>query len=76
MNPPERELVVWSIFENPADAPGKFVARRFHISKGQVVPGLGFTEDTLAAARRRIPPYLVRLPPSGGDVACLVESYI
>jgi len=68
--------VIWSIFENTTDAPGKFVARRFFASARGVQPDIGFTEDTIEQARARIPPGLVRIPPQPGELPTVVESYI
>ena len=75
MNTPD--LVVWTIFKNPIDFPGKFVARKSRIGVGVVEP----TEehhvaDSLEAAREMLPPFLFNLGREPLDERHIVESWI
>lgn len=72
-------LVVWTIYEKPADYPTvPFVVRAWHVSGGQQTDAgaLAFA-DTLDQARSMLPAGLHRFPPSDGyDDPVVVESWL
>lgn len=66
-------LIVWAIYENPSDHPGKFVVRRW----------VGLTPDleakvcdTLAEARTAMPAGLFRMNRFPHDDPVVVEAWI
>lgn len=71
------ELSIWTITANPADFPGKIVARRFLI-EGRVV---AVTTDThiaedLEAVRAMLPLGLINIGRQPEDDPVIVESWI
>lgn len=75
-------LPMYTITENPADYPGKFVVR-MHVVLTVAVNGsremigpVVTVEDTLDAARARLAPLsLYRSPRQEGDLAVIVETW-
>lgn len=71
------ELVMWSIFERPADFPDGFIARKFVITSGEVTP----TRDAMVC--RQLEPIrnemmrrgLYCLPREERDPPMLLESW-
>ena len=72
------ELVIWTVYRNPRDFPGKFVVRPFRVQAGRSVPDPepSFVGDSLNGARASVPPGLVRLAPSPGDDPVIVETWL
>jgi hypothetical protein len=66
-------LDIWVIYDNPLDAPGKFVARR-HTLDGPTDEA--YEADSLEDARGLIPDGLVRMPRDGRDEPQIVETWI
>jgi len=66
-------LDVWVIYENPLDAPGKFVVRR-HTLDGPTEEA--YQVDTLDGAREVVPIGLVRIPRETWDEPQIVETWI
>lgn len=70
-------LSIWTITENPADFPGKFVARRHEIAAGDHnATADHLVADTLDALRWKLPAGLTRLARSVEDDPVIVESWI
>jgi hypothetical protein len=72
------ELVIWTVYCNPRDYPGKFVVRPFRAWAGEPMPDAEphFVGDTLEGARASIPTGLVCLGPSPGDDPVIVETWL
>lgn len=71
------DLSVWTVTENPSDHPGKFVARRHVVGRGEVRPTDDHhIADTLAEVRDMLPAGLYPLPRQPGDDPVIVESWI
>ncbi len=73
-----RTLNLWTVYDNPSDYPGQFVARRFIITgpAGPFATGEMFTADTLEEIRAMIPQGLFRMEPWQGDDIKIVETWI
>jgi hypothetical protein len=79
VNPPPDSLVVWTIYDHPADFPAHWVVRCWTTASGDSEPrpsSVGVPHLSLASARASIPEGLVRIPRSEDDVRCVVESWI
>lgn len=71
-------LSIWTIYDNPADYPGKFVARRWSITDSEI---WAHTDDILLAdsleeVRGLLPPGLFPMARAEADVACIIECWI
>jgi hypothetical protein len=78
-------LVVWTIYYNPSDYPGKYVVRAHDVRRvtqdggttGVSVPRrVAFICDSLAGARSKVPYGLICLGREDGDEPQIVESWI
>lgn len=70
-------LVVFTVYENPSDYPGKFVVRRWVGMDPSPTPE--YVEDSLEMARKRLLvdfPYLERLDRSINDDPVILETWI
>lgn len=76
-SPPGTVLTQWTIYVNPRDAPGKFVARKWHIVRGAVEPvaGKAFVVGSLDAARALVPSGLVCIERQPGEDLTIVETW-
>lgn len=74
----EKHLPMWVIYENPVEAPGQFVVRRWAVPAGggDPVADDGHTEPTLYLARRHVPAGSVRMEPSLDDDPAICEVWI
>ncbi len=73
----EPVLHMWTIYHNPVDHPGRFVARRFEVGTHSVTPTRDmYTADTLAEVRALLPFGLIYTPRQVGDDATIVEVWI
>jgi len=74
----EVKHVVFVIYDNPSDYPGRIVVRRNLILPGrvQVEPVPECIVDDLAAARLCIPEHYVKLRRTPHDDPCIVESWL
>jgi len=73
-------MMTYTVYENPADFPGRFVVRRWMITRHSADP-IAVKEPhavclTLETARQSIPAGLYRLPRENSDDACIVETWI
>ena len=71
------ELSTWTIFDNPEDFPGFFVARRFSVKGGKVIS----TQDalygqTLQEVRDKLPQGLYCMGRHPTDTPSTVETWI
>lgn len=74
-------LVMFTIYDRPADQPSHVVVRGFNIRPGlepipEPVALLVSTVDAARALIRRARPGLVCLPRDERDDACIVESWV
>lgn len=74
--PVETHLDMWTIYRNPSDYPGMYVARRSRITAAGVnMDAAAFTGRTLDEVRAWVPPGLVRMPGDMLDDPCIVEAW-
>jgi hypothetical protein len=67
----------WTIYDHPSDYPQSFVARRWVVVDGEVVPTTDmFTADTLVELRAMLPPGLICFQRSRDDDSAIVECWI
>ena len=72
-------LSVWTVYFNPRDFPGKYVARRFNLFRGEMEPKASnehFVANSIDEVRRLLPMGLVCLQRSDGDDAKIVETWL
>jgi hypothetical protein len=70
-------LAIYTIYQNPADHPGKFVVRRFVIDADKATPDADVIVcDSLVEARFHIPLGLFNLKRQIGDAPQIVESWV
>jgi hypothetical protein len=70
---------MWVIYSNPRDFPGKYVARRHDIFRGESEPKASpehFVADSLDEIRQRIPLGLACLTRSDEDDEKIVETWL
>jgi hypothetical protein len=72
-------MSMWTIYFNPRDFPGKYVARRHDIFRGDRGPAASseyFVADSLGAIRDKLPMGLVCLSRSDGDDPVILETWL
>lgn len=69
-------LSIWTIYENPKDYPGIFVARRREVSLTPVATSDILTGASLEDVRAQLPPGLMRMPANAEDDQSVVESWL
>jgi len=69
------ELIQWVIYDGPKDYPDKWVARRWVISSGEIVPGPAYICATLEAAREHVPPGFYNLGRQPQDSPTIKEVW-
>lgn len=72
-------LELWTIYESPADYPGKFVVRKWGIIEDcnePIADKFCYIEDSLIAARERIPKDRYNLGRQPNDDPVIVETWI
>lgn len=62
-----------TVYKNPSDFPGKFVARLFRLDKPTII---AVVKDTLPEIRMTIPRNMVRLPRHKADDPVILETWI
>ena len=67
------DLIIYVIYQNPSDFPGKFVLRRWVGLNPDQKPAVCMT---LAEARRAVPPNKYRLPRFDNDDPVIVETWL
>lgn len=70
---------IWTIYYNPRDYPGLYVARKFindRLTNTYQPTQDIFTADTLDKIRNKIPPYLTCITRYPEDERQIVESWI
>ncbi len=76
----DRPLLMFTIYENPTDYPGKFVARRFAVTAAGVMPEPDplAVVDTIEEARAAIPDRegLVCMRRNPSDEPQIVETWL
>ena len=70
-------LVIWTVFANPRDHPGKWVLRGFRVGRRQIQPMADcVVAETLDAARVALPPGVVQLGRHITDDPAIYESWV
>lgn len=72
-------LVIWTVYENPTDFPGEFVARPHFVGRGggkPVAAPHAIRAKTLAELRAKLPPGLILFPRDKSDPPQIVESWM
>lgn len=72
-------LEMWTIYTNPGEGRGEYVARKWIVILGSNEPlatGVTVKSKTLAKVRRKLPPGLVCLPRDPYDDPGIVESWM
>lgn len=69
-------LSIWTIYENPKDYPGIYVARRWEVSATPVATSDLLTGASLEDVRAQLPPGLMRMPANAEDDQSVVESWL
>jgi len=73
----EHTLGMWAVSRNPSDFPNKFVARKWLIGRGNLMPTFEHhISDTLDGIRAMLPLGLQPIPRSPSDAPVIVESWI
>lgn len=72
----EAPLEIWTVYWDPADAPRRFVVRRFELQDGKAIPRDAWHGATLEAVRLAIPAGRARVPPSTEDDPSVVELWL
>lgn len=76
----QEPLVMFTIYEHPADHPKAFVCRRWFCFPGEDVPRADvkpwYIDLTLEAVRKQVPPGLVCLSRMEGDDPVIVETWL
>lgn len=67
------KLELWTVYDNPADFPGKVVARKFVLDKPTSDMIVG---ESLEEVRSKIPGDKVRIPRDPSDPPAVVETWI
>lgn len=70
------ELCMWTIYDSPSDAPGKFVARLFVMDRPMQAALVCDTLDEVRELLARLYPDLVCLPRSPNDEPHIVECWL
>lgn len=75
---PAAILELWTIYENPADYPGRFVVRRWVVRPdGRCVPDQSCTDhDSIDAAREKVPSGLHCLGKLPDDDRAIAETWV
>jgi len=66
-------LPIWTIYDNPLDYPGLFVAREFNYDRAT---DKVLTDTTLDGLRRKLPPNLTCIKRYPSDNPHIVESWL
>lgn len=69
-----RELIMYTVYDNPTDYPGKYVVRRWKLLNAEADPLI--VADTLEEARAAIPPHLFCIPRQPEDDRAVKEVWI
>jgi hypothetical protein len=70
-----RDLLTWSVCENPKDFPGKFTAVPSSMFLNQTIDFV-LVAGSLAGIRKMLPPGLVRMEREPNDEPVVVEVWI
>lgn len=70
-------LTVWTIYENPSDYPGEYVARKSLVQDGDIKQTEEvFIEKTLDDVRSKLPSHLNKIARAAEDEAQIVECWL
>ncbi len=70
-------LTIWTIYSNPIDYPGLFVARQFAFKDHKPYPtDIILTHKTLAGIRLMLPVGLCRFDRSPSDPVSIIENWL
>ena len=76
MTSDHRPLVVWTIYDRPADFPDSVVARRWLLTVDGLAPADFLVAPSIDAVRQLIPPGLVCITRDPADDPHVVESWL
>lgn len=68
-----RDIVFWTVYDNPTDFPGKFICRPHSISRGTFAHHM--IGDTIEEVRAKIPRGLIQMPRRLTDDPKIVEIW-
>lgn len=70
-------LVIYTIYRNPTDYPGKYVVRRWLVDRtGVHIERVVAVRNSLATARSAVPPELACIQRQADDDPVIVETWI
>ena len=71
-------MLVYTIYDNPTDYPGRVVLRRFTVTKDGTAadPDPIYVGNSVAEARAAVPAGHVRIDRSPADPTCVVETHL
>lgn len=70
-------LIVWTIYRNPSDFPGKYVVRAYVVGSGCVTAAsTHHVRNSLDSARSTLPANLVNLGRAIHDSPAIVETWV
>jgi hypothetical protein len=71
-------MFVYTIYDNPADHPGRVVLRRFNVTGSGTRPDPEpiYVGDSVSEARALLPRGLARFDREKSDPACVVETHL
>ena len=69
-------LTMWTVYANPSDYPGKFVARKFHVTNKVMPTDDIIVAESLGHVRALLPKGLFCLTRNAADDGPIVESWI
>lgn len=73
----EGVLEMWTVYYDLKDYPGRYVARKFWVTKSGASPSKELvTGATLDDVRKQIPPGLVCMQRYAADDPCIVEVWL
>lgn len=67
---------MYGIYDNPKDAPGKFIVRRWEVRAGKVEGKERVIWDTLEEARKSVSNGRTAIPRQPSDDPCIVETWM
>jgi hypothetical protein len=68
-------LDIWTVYHNPSDYPGKYVARKFTVTKDVTATRDMFVADTIEEIRALLPQGLYHLTRQPDDDPVIIETW-
>lgn len=70
------KLAIWTVYENPSDYPGKFIARKIIVGADPHSNTTMVDGDSLSEVREKIPGVLFRMERHPDDDPVIVETWM